>query len=326
MWARLKRTVAVFINNWHLKLLAVLLAIFAYHAIMAATSYEVLYDLPVKVELDEQRSPDVAILDQDAKSVKVTFRGSQEDLRRLDQSELKIVVHPKADDRKEWISLTANHVEGARGVTPVQFIPATIMLAFGRQAEKEVTVLAPVAVGTPLAGHVELDYHPKTVRLRGPIERLKDRNAVATEAVDVDGRVASFTRLVKVLAPNDIWVSRITPSEVTVNVKIVTESVDRKWEKLSIQVLLDAQSPSGAVRLEPKEASVSVSGRAQLVEKIPQDAVSVYVDVRGLQPGRYELPTRVILPAGLDVRQTAEPAVIKVDIEPAVRSGPQERN
>jgi YbbR domain-containing protein len=254
--------------------------------------------------------------------VQVTFRGSQEDLRRLDQGELKIVINPHGGKRKEWITLAAYHVEGARGVTPVQFKPATIMLTFGSQAEKEVAVLAPVTIGTPLTGHVELDYQPKTVRLRGPMERLKDRHAVATEPVDVDGRVASFSRKVKVLAPTDIWISRIEPAEITVQVKIVTESVDRQWEKLPIQVLSDAQTSSGAVRLEPKSASVTVSGRAQLVEKLPQDAVSVYVDVRSLQPGRYELPARVILPAGLDVRQAVDPATIKVDIEPAARSGP----
>lgn len=322
MWVRIQRIVAVCTNNWHLKLVAVVLAFGAYHAIMGVTGYEVLYDLPVKVELDAERNPDVAILDQDAKTVQVTFRGSQEDLRRLDQGELKIVIKPKAKHRKELVALTTHNVEGARGVTPVQFKPATVILTFGSQAEKEVDVIKPVAIGTPLMGHVELDYHPKTVRLRGPLERLKDRNAVATEPVDVDGRVASFSRSVKVLAPADIWISRIEPAEIAVQVKIVTESVDRQWEKVAIQVLMDAQTQSGSVRLEPKAATVTVSGRAQVVEKMAQESVSVYVDIRGLQPGRYELPARVILPVGLDVRQVVEPAAIKVDIESVARSGP----
>lgn len=322
MWARLQRIFAVCANNWHLKLLAVLLAIGAYHAIMGVTGYEVLYDLPVAVQLNAERNPDVALLDQDAKTVQVTFRGSQDDLRRLNQGELKIVISPKATQLKEWITLTERNVEGARGVTPVQFKPATIMLTFGKQEEKKVDVLAPVVTGTPLTGHVEIDYTPKTVRLRGPIERLKDRHAVATEPVDVDGRVASFSRTVKVLAPADIWVSRIEPAEVTVHVKIVTESVDRRWEKVPIQALVDSHSQYGSVRLDPKVAVVTVTGRAQVVEKLPQEALSVYVDVRGLQPGRYELPARVILPVGLDVQQAVEPAVVKVDIDPVARGGP----
>ena len=69
-------------------------------------------------------------------------------------------------------------------------------------------------------------------------------------------------------------------------------------------------------------ATVTVSGRAQVVEKMAQESVSVYVDIRGLQPGRYELPARVILPVGLDVRQADAPAAIKVDIESVARSGP----
>jgi hypothetical protein len=308
-------------NNWHLKLLAVVLAFGAYRAIMDVTGNEVHYDLPVNIELDAQRNPDVALLDQDAKTVQVTFRGSQEDLRRLDQSRLKIVIRPKAAER--WITLSAGHVDGGvRGVTPIQFKPAAVMLTFGRQAEKEVTVLAPVTIGTPLMGHVALDYSPKTVKLRGPLERLRDRDAVATEPVDVDGRVVSFSRTVKVLAPADIWISRIEPAEITVQVKIVTESIDRQWEKVPVQVLVDAQTAPGSVRLEPKTATVTISGRAQVVEKMQQDAVSLYVDVRGLQPGRYELPARVILPVGLDVRPVVDPAVIKVDTESAARNGP----
>jgi YbbR domain-containing protein len=322
MWSRLQRFFAICANNWQFKLLAVLLAVGAYHAIMGVIGYEVLYDLPVKVEMDGKRNPDVAILDQDVKTVQVTFRGSQEDLRRLDQRVLEVVIRPQASQRKEWIAFSNRHVEGARGVKPIHFKPASVLLTFGHQIEKEVAVLAPVPVGTPLAGHVEIDYHPRTARLRGPGERLKDRHAVATESVDVDGRVASFSRTVKILPPSDIWVSRIEPSEVTVQVKIVTESIDRKWEKVPVQVLTDAAAQPGAVRLDPKAATVTVTGRAQVVEKIAQDSVSVYVDVRGLAAGSYELPLRVILPVGLDVRQTADPTTVKVEIEPQARSGP----
>lgn len=322
MWSRLQRFFAICANNWQLKLLAVLLAVGAYHAIMGVTGYEVLYDLPVKVELDGKKNPDAALLDQDVSMVQVTFRGSQEDLRRLDQRVLEVVIRPPAVQRKEWVALSEEHVKGARGVRPIHFKPATVLLTFGRQAEKEVAILAPVTVGTPLAGHVEIDYNPKTARLRGPMERLKDRHALATEPVDVDGRVASFSRTVKVLPPSDIWVSRIEPSEVNVQVKIVTESVDRKWEKVPIQVLTDAAGRAGAVRLEPAAATITVAGRAQVVEKMAPDSVSVYVDVRGLDAGKYELPARVILPVGMDVRQTAEPPTVKVEIEAAPRSGP----
>lgn len=321
MLDRIRRFAALCLSNWHLKVLAVLLAIGAYHTIMGVTGYEVLYDLPVKVELDEKKNPSVALLDQDVKTVQVTFRGSQEDLRRLDQRELSVVIRPEAGQLKEWITLSPGNVQGARGVRPVHFRPASVMLTFGRQGEKEVAVLAPVTIGTPLVGHVELDFTPKTVRLRGPSERLKDRNAVATEPVDVDGRVASFTRSVKVLAPTDIWISRIEPAEVSVQVRIVTESVDRRWERVPVQVLVDAQAPSGAVRMDPKAVTVSVTGRAQTVEKMAQDSVSVYVDLRGLGPGKYELPARVILPVGVDVRHTVAPPTINVEIDASAAGG-----
>ena len=73
------------LNNWKLKILAVALATLSYYVIRGKTSIEVRYDVPLEIRVDEG----IAVLDQDPRTVQVTFRGSQEDLRKLDQTLLK---------------------------------------------------------------------------------------------------------------------------------------------------------------------------------------------------------------------------------------------
>ena len=69
---------AFFTEDVTLKLLAVLLGALTFYTIRGATSFEVPYNIPVQVKV----GPGIAILDQSVRSVDVTFRGSQEDLRR----------------------------------------------------------------------------------------------------------------------------------------------------------------------------------------------------------------------------------------------------
>ena len=124
------------VNNWRLKAIAAVLAVAAYYAIRGATSYEVVYEVPVTVRVEDSG---VALLDQDPKSVQVTFRGSQEDLRRIDQKQLRVVMRPKATGPagSERVALAPRDVEGAAGTRVERIVPSTVALFFARQEEKE---------------------------------------------------------------------------------------------------------------------------------------------------------------------------------------------
>ena len=309
--ARIRKAI---VNNWRLKAIAAVLAVAAYYAIRGATSYEVVYEAPVVVRVDD---PGVALLDQDPKSVQVTFRGSQEDLRRIDQKQLRVVIRPRATGPagSERIAFTPRDVEGAAGARVERIVPATVALFFDRQEEKEVSVEAPMTVGTPLVGHVELDYSPKTVKITGPRQRLKEQDKLTTEPVDVDGRIASFTRQVKVLPPSNTWLAKIQPSEIRVDVRIVTESLDKTLDRVPVLVLSDPLAEARRVKPEPAVVKMTLSGRADAVEKAAAGAIAAYVDVRGLASGRYELPIRPLLPAVSEVRCDIEPKVASVEVE-----------
>lgn len=299
------------LNNWKLKLPAMVLAVLVVYEIREATSFEVPYDIPIKVEVGEG----IAILDQ-PKTIRVLFRGSQEDLRRLSQKEIMAVVKPKATDPagSERITVKSGDIQGASGVRVVKMEPRTVTIAFDREIEKNLAVAKPQVIGTPLIGKVELDYQPRTVKIRGSNLRLQNKEEVNTAPVDVDGRVESFSKTVRVLPPRDTQVSEIQPAEVTVNVNIVTELVTREWKNIELCGIV-APGFAGEMCFEPSKVMVALKGRLKEIDNIVSNSVMAFVDCSGLRIGMVtNLPVVVHIPAGMDVKAAVEPATVKVII------------
>jgi YbbR domain-containing protein len=312
MVTRLRSFKSLFIRNPGLKLLSFVLAVLSFYAIRGATSATVVHEVPVNVEVEEG----IAVLSQDPSLVRVTFRGAREDLRALDPGRLTAAVRALASNPggAETIPVRPRDIQGFSGVSAVQIEPSSVQLTFDREVEKTFAVADPKITGTPLAGTVEVDYEPKTVRVRGPKRRLlEDRlGLVNTEPVDVEGRVASFEKRVRVLVPHES-VSRIEPPEITVRVKIVTRSGARTWDDVPVLALLDGRS---GVRLhfEPPTVAVTLRGNEELLEKMNPKSIRVFVECEGLdQLGTYELPVNVHVPPRLDLKSTdVEPDAVRV--------------
>ncbi len=304
-------------KNPGLKALALLFALFSYFSIRAATSDEKTFDVPVEVRVE----PGVAVMSQEPMAVEVTLRGSEEDLGRLERNKenLRVVVRPRAsdpDEPEEVVRIGAGDIEGAPRVHPVAIRPDRVRVRFDRDAKRTVNVAKPKTRGTPLRGTVEIEFEPLQVEIHGSHRGLRDVESVDTEPVDVDGRVQSFTRRVKVLSPANIWVSRIEPPEVTVKVNIVTRSVDRVWTNVPVMAVLEPGAIKSVV-FDPGSVSVAVKGRAETVEALTEKDLKVFVDCGGLQPGTTNIVTATAhLPPGVDIATTLTPEAVTVVVGP----------
>ena len=303
-------------SNWELKLLALLLAVLTYYAIRGATGAEREYEVPVQVEVD----PGIAVLAQEPDVIKVRFRGSQSDMLDLDPMQIRAVVRPKSrepDGTAQVVPVSPRDVEGAPGVAVVSIEPNEIVVTFDREVEIPFRVAKPEVVGRPLIGSVELDYEPDMVTVRGPkqlLEGLKQEGGaeLTTEPVDVDGRVESYTKLVKVRPPSGPWVSGIEPDEITVHVRIIKETSRKEWTGLKVLAVHDSGTAVD-VFFDPPEVSVSIEGRSELVEKFSEEDIRVFVVCAGLDPEEsHELPVQVHLPVFEDIDAHVVPRVVTV--------------
>ena len=304
----------LFVHNWGLKLLALALAVLSFQAVRSVTSDTVRHDIPLTVEVE----PGIAVHSQDPQTVKVMFRGSEEDLRRLEKEGPRVIIKPKAADPEgtEEVPIRPKHVESVPGVTVVKLEPMIATLKFDREIEIPMAVAPPRVIGTPEIGEAEISYEPKTVKVRGPKRRMENRKFVEvnTESVDVGGRVSSFTKWVPVIPPRE-WVSAVEPSEVTVKVTIVTESVTKSWTNVVVAAVVKPDTGTD-IFLEPSVVDLVLQGRAEVMDGITQDSVRVFVDCMGLShSASYELPVNVHFPPGVNVKADVQPDTVKVVIK-----------
>jgi len=299
-----------FMNNVGMKVLAMILAALSFYAIQGRDTYEIRYDVPLEVIVEKG----VAILEKETRTLEVTFRGSPEDVRQLEQKQIKAVVKPKTVslNGSENVPVTPRDIKGASGVTVVKIKPSSVMLTFDREAEKVVQVAKPKTTGTTLIGHAELEYEPRDVRLRGPRLRLQGIATVSTEPVDVDGRVESFTRTVRVLSPSDKWVFEMEPHEITVRVKIITEVVSHSWTNIPVLAAMESESEI-SVRFVPPFVTITLTGRPEIIEGIKDGNLNAFVHCLKTDLSTTNmLPVIVHLPPGVEVTARIEPERVRV--------------
>ena len=307
--------VAVLFRHKRAKLIALALAVVCWRAIRDEISFEVVVP---DIRIEPKVRPGMAVQSQSAGAVEVTFRGSQDDVRLIDQKQLRAAIDlTRLDPGIADVTVRPGDIAGATGVRAVQVRPGRIRVVLDREGEKVVPVRG-TYVGKPLIGQVEsVTCTPAVVRLRGPVRKLENTEFVSAAPVDVDGRIASFRRRSPVYPPGDTWVARIDPPDVQVTVNIADKATEREWPDMPVNPLL----PAGArfdVGVAPSNVTVLVYGRTESVDRVPEGSVRVFVDCTGIAaPGEYDLPASVYLPLDEDVETEADPGTVHVTVRAA---------
>jgi len=306
---------SLFTHNWGLKLLAIVLAVVCFQAVREVTSQTVRYNVDLHVAVE----PGIAVHSQDPQTVQVMFRGSEEDLRRLEREKLAITITPKEinyEGIEEIVPILPKNVQSVPGVRVIKMDPASATLQFDREIEIPMRIAPPRIIGTPAMGKAEITYEPESVVIRGPKRRMENRKFVEvyTEPVDVSGRVRSFTKWIRVIPPRE-WVSQVDPSEISVKVKLVTESVSKVMTNITVAAFTKT-GDNKDIFFEPSRVNVSLHGRTEVLDGITANSVRVFVDCMDLAaPATYELPVNVHLPPGINARSDVKPKTIKVVIK-----------
>jgi YbbR domain-containing protein len=305
------RIAQILLHNRGLKLLALLMAAVTWFVIQDTISFEV--EIP-DIRLQIQVRDGMAILNQSATTVDVTFRGSQEDIQRLDPRRLQAVVDlVQSEGVSEEVTVTPEMIRGVRGARAVVVHPSRIHVVLDRQDEKRVPVKGRT-VGTPLIGEVDsVSCEPASVLLKGSAAKLRATDCVYTQPVDVDGRVESFVRRSALLQPGDNWVAQMEPADVQVKVTLTRRNATVERKHVPVNAVIDP-GRKVAIDIDPPAVDVVLVGRTP-TESIAEEGrpLRAFADCVGLTaPGTFVVPVRVL--AGADVSSVTRPESVKVTL------------
>ena len=302
-------------ENLAIKMLALALATATIYSVQRITNQTDEFEVPIQIEV----GPGITVFEQDARFAYVTGRGSLDDLRRLDPSQLRVLVRPRGEiptGRPEVIPVGVRNVQGApRSITITKVRPNILSVIFDREIEKQVTVARPELIGTPALGKAEVEFSPKIVTVRGPQQLLADLKIIQTPAIDVDNVSVSFSRELPILTDEEQGAWDVMPRTISARISIVTEAISREWTELPVMILR-GKLENLSFTLDPPTVNVSLLGSPQIINEIETDDIRVFIDCSNItEPGKQEVPATLFLDRGTDIRSAITPPMIHVTAE-----------
>ena len=263
----------VFVKNGYWKLLSLVIAVLIHFSIRSEISHLRVVTIPVETDF-ESASMGAAIESVEPRAVQITLRGSYSEVNKLDSAQMGCVVRPKQKTSSLLdtvaVKIRASNLRGVRGVRVVAIEPNVAVVKFDVPMSLNVAVAPPVVQGKA-RGRVQLVYDQTNAVVKGSRRVLSPLDVetvrVQTDAIDVEGRSQSFATRVRLYPPGEAVNAVVEPSDMVVNVLIISEKATTRLERVPVVVV---QPPGDANRwlAEPAWVDIEVTGRSEVVKAI----------------------------------------------------------
>jgi hypothetical protein len=310
----------VFISNGYWKLFSLAISVLIYFSIRADIIHVRTLSIPVEAEF-ESVAGGAAIESVEPRSVQVTLRGSYSDVNQLALTALRCVVRPKQKKNTVTdivnVKIGTSSLRGVRGVRVVKIEPNMATVKFDVPMTLRLAVAPPEIVGKA-RGRVELVYDQTNAvvkgsrRLLSPLDDVKVQ--IQPERIDVDGRSQTFSARVRLFPPGDAVNAVVEPSEIVVNVLIISEKATVRLERVPVLVL-QPFAADNRWRTEPEWVDIELSGRSEVVKavKFGEVTASVSGNIPFSLAVTNEVPVLVHVRQGLLVDEvTPSPATVRL--------------
>lgn len=287
----------LFVHDIGLKLLALALAVGFWIQVAGQPVVERGIDVPLGFE----NVPERLYVGSDLPdSVRVRVRGAANIVNGLQPGDVVAAIDLAGvrPGRRRLFDMFAGHVRVPFGVEVTRVFPATVTVALESAGEPKAVTVVPDIQGRPAEGFAvgRISTTPATVQIVGPESRLVGLTEALTEPVPVDGASDRVQATVTV-GVADPMVRLRAPEWAQVTVDIVRAPAERVLRAVPVQ----AHGGDRAAAIEPDSITVGIRGPRDLVEALEDTGIGAFVDLAGLQSGRYNLPVTVVGGAGMGV-------------------------
>ncbi|WP_372807594.1 YbbR-like domain-containing protein [Pontiella sp.] len=298
-------------DKW-LLLLCIVLAFLAWQGIRKNLGYEVsVSNIAVDISVPEGW----AVWEKSVNKVNIVFRGSREDIRYLNNEQLRVVIPvptPKHGEERT-IKLTKANLRNPTGAKVVSFSPSEVVVRLDQESSKQLPVKASVQGSLPAGLEVDrIVCTPASVNVTGAAQVLDEMQYIHTEAIELKDRQGSFKASVPIALPQ-AGRMRAEPDWVSVEFFVVTHTRTETLEKIPVRTLC-APGEKRQIDVEPSSINITVQGQQQRIEQLRTAEIFAYVNCLDLSEiTGYDLPVVVDLPAGLQLLKS-DPAAVHVRI------------
>ena len=305
MWANFRK------EKW-LVLICFTLAFISWQGIRKNIGFEVLVS---NISVDVDVPNEWAVWEKSVYRVNILFRGSREDIRYLNNEQLRVVIpitEPTAGNDIH-VKLSAKHLKNPTGAKVVRFSPSEIFIKLDQESERLLPVKAAITGSLPEGLEVDrIICTPASVRVSGARQVINDMQNIHTDPIELKDRQASFKESIPIALPQTGRM-RVDPDWVFVDFALVQRSSTEEFDDIPVKILCSSDEQRH-VDINPKSVKITVKGQQQRVEQFRTADVSAYINCTELHENTgYDLPVNVDLPEGLQLVKT-DPAVIHVDI------------
>lgn len=305
LWSQLQR------EKW-LLLVCFVLAFISWQGIQRNIGFEV----PVSNVVVDVKVPDGwAVWQKSISKVNIRFRGSREDIRFLNNEQMRVVIPITNPIRGQEmvVKLEQKFLKNPSSANVVRFNPDEITIMLDQESERLLPVKASVDGSLPEGLDIErIICTPASVRVKGAKQELDGMDNIHTESIDLKDRRASFKESARIAIPQTSRM-RTDPEWVWVECILEMRSSTHVFEKVPVRIL-SAPGEHRQVDVKPQFVSVTVRGQQQRIEQVRPTELFAYVNCALLaESTSYDLPLIVDVPSGLQVVKT-DPAVVHVQI------------
>ncbi|MGO9864493.1 MAG: YbbR-like domain-containing protein [Terriglobales bacterium] len=202
----------VFVHNFWLKLVSLLLAI----GLWMVVARDPIAEVEMKVPIEFRNLPGNLEIDSASfTEAQIRVRGPERAIRRLQASDVRAEIDlASVNPGERTFDLTGRHVHVPQDLEVVQIIPGQFHLSFDDRESRTVEVIAKLT-GNLRKAKVTAD--PATVEITGPRRRIAAVEAATTDPVDVSAVTTRATFVTQAYVPDPlIQVVHPTPIRVTV--------------------------------------------------------------------------------------------------------------
>ena len=203
----------IFVHNFGLKFVSVLLAI----GLWLAVARDPVAEVEMKVPIEFHNLADNLEIDSASfTEAQIRIRGPERLIHRLQLPDVRADIDlTNVSPGERTFDLTGRHVHVPQDLEVVQIIPGQFHLSFDNRATRVVEVRPRVIGNLVQVGQVIAD--PPTVTITGPRRRVDAVDAATTDPVDASGTLTRATFVTQAYVPDPlIQVVHPAPIRVTV--------------------------------------------------------------------------------------------------------------